>query len=221
MNRNYKLYDFTLGLFIATLIISNIASTKALILGPFTFDGGTILFPIVYIFGDVLTEVYGFKGARRIIWLGFFALILMSVTLWIVGKLPPSPDWPFQQAYESVLMNTPRIVLASMIAFWFGSFFNSYILSKMKNLTKGKYLWTRTIGSTIVGELVDTLLFCTIAFYGVWSNDLLFKVIISNYIFKILYETIATPITYKVISLFKKTENEDVYDKEYKVFSLE
>lgn len=209
MNKNYKLYDITVGVFVAVLIISNIASTKALILGPFTFDGGTILFPIVYIFGDVLTEVYGFKKASRVIWIGFFSLMLMSFALWMVGKLPSAPDWQYQSSYENILMATPRIALASIIAYWFGSFSNSYILVKMKELTKGKHLWTRTIGSTIIGELVDTLLFCTIAFYGVWDNSLLYSVIVSNYIFKVSYEVLATPITYYVVGKFKKVEGKE------------
>lgn len=220
MDKKYKLYDITLGLFVAILIISNIASTKIVSFGGFTFDGGTILFPIIYIFGDVVTEVYGFKGARRIIWTGGFSLMLMSLVIWLVGKIPPAPEWGLQGAYESILMLAPRIAIASMIAYWAGEFMNSYVLSKMKIWTKGKHLWARTIGSTVVGELVDVSLFCTIAFYGVLSNSLLWSVIISNYIFKVLFEVLATPVTYKVIAFYKRTENEDVYDNEYKLFSL-
>lgn len=220
MNKDYKLYDFTVGLFVAVLIISNIASTKIVSVGPFTFDGGTILFPIAYIFGDVLTEVYGFRRARRTIWIGFASLILMSGVFWIIGKMAPAPGWEMQNAYENILMATPRIAIASIIGYWAGSFSNSIILSKMKVLTKGKHLWTRTIGSTLVGELVDTLLFCIVAFGGILSNSLLLSVIISNYVFKVSYEILATPITYKVIDIYKKSENEDAYDEECRVFSL-
>lgn len=210
--KNYKLYDITLGLFVAVLIISNIASTKIIALGPFTFDGGTILFPIVYIFGDVITEVYGFKGSRRIIWTGFFSLLLMSVIFWIVGAIPAAKDWNLQESYNAILMTAPRIAVASMIAYWLGEFTNSFILAKMKVWTNGKYLWTRTIGSTVFGELIDTLVFCFIAFAGVLPSGLLVSVIISNYIFKVSYEVIATPLTYAVVGIYKKTEGIDVYD---------
>jgi hypothetical protein len=222
MSNNFKLYDLTLGLFVAVLIISNIVATKIVALGPFTFDGGTILFPVVYIFGDVITEVYGFKGSRRIIWTGFFALTLMSATIWIVGLIPPAQGWNLQEAYKNILMTAPRIAIASMIAYWFGEFINSYVLAKMKVWTKGSHLWTRTIGSTVFGELVDTLLFCTLAFGGVLPNELLISLIVSNYIFKVLYEAIATPITYAVIRYYKKTEEIDVYDtKDFNPFKFE
>ena len=221
MSNSFKLYDLTLGLFIAVLIISNIVSTKIIEIGPFTFDGGTLLFPIVYIFGDVITEVYGFKGSRRIIWTGFFALALMSAIIWIVGLIPPAQGWNLQEAYKNILMTAPRIAIASMIAFWFGEFINSYVLAKMKVWTKGSHLWTRTIGSTIFGELIDTLLFCTIAFVGVLPNELLISIIISNYIFKVLYEILATPLTYAVIRYYKKTEEIDVYDtKDFNPFKF-
>jgi len=212
MNKNYKLYDLTMGLFVAILIISNIVSTKIVAIGPFTFDGGTILFPIVYIFGDVITEVYGFKGSRRIIWVGFFSLALMSLITWIVGVMPSAGGWNLQESYNNILMTAPRIAIASMIAYWFGEFTNSFVLAKMKVWTKGRYLWTRTVGSTIFGELIDTLMFCTIAFVGLLPNSLLVTVIISNYIFKVCYEVIATPITYSVVHFYKKTEEIDVYD---------
>ncbi|MGE5474985.1 MAG: queuosine precursor transporter [Ignavibacteriales bacterium] len=212
MKNNYKLYDITIGLFVAVLIISNIVSTKIVALGPFTFDGGTILFPIVYIFGDVITEVYGFKGSRRIIWTGFFSLLLMSVIIWIVGVIPAARDWNLQQSYNAILMTAPRIAIASMIAYWLGEFLNSFVLAKMKVWTKGKHLWTRTIGSTVFGELVDTLSFCLIAFAGILPISLLISVMVSNYIFKVLYEIIATPLTYIVVGYYKKTEGIDVYD---------
>lgn len=212
MNNNYKLYDITLGLFVAVLIISNIVSTKIVAVGPFTFDGGTILFPIVYIFGDVVTEVYGFKGSRRIIWTGFFSLALMSLIVWLVGIIPPAKDWNMEEAYNSILMTAPRIAIASMIAYWLGEFTNSFILAKMKVWTNGKHLWMRTIGSTIFGELIDCLVFCTVAFAGILPIGLLISVIMSNYIFKVCYEVIATPVTYAVVGFYKKKEGIDVYD---------
>lgn len=212
MTGQYKYYDIILGLFVAVLLISNVASSKVLDLGPFTFDGGTILFPISYIFGDILTEVYGYKKSRRVIWTGFFCALLMSAVFMIVGKLTPAADWGNQEAYDKILGLTPRIVLASLIAYFSGEFSNSYILAKMKIMTAGKWLWSRTIGSTIVGEGVDTLLFVMIAFYGVFSNDLLIAIMISNYVFKVAFETVLTPATYGVVHFLKKQEGIDTYD---------
>ncbi|MCX6638953.1 MAG: queuosine precursor transporter [bacterium] len=211
------------GLFVAVVIISNIASTKILLLGPFTFDGGTILFPISYIFGDVLTEVYGYKTSRRVIWTGFLSCLGTSAVLWIVGLLPPAADWLYQDAYKNLLMTAPRIALASLVAFSAGEFSNSFILAKMKVLTKGKYLWMRTIGSTIVGEGVDTLLFCVIAFYGLLPGHLLVAVIVSNYVFKVGIEALATPVTYRVVAFLKRAEELDIYDVEtnFNPFSLQ
>ncbi len=212
MTGQYKYYDIILGLFVAVLLISNVASSKVLALGPFTFDGGTLLFPISYIFGDILTEVYGYKRSRRVIWTGFFCALMMSAVFMIVGKLTPAADWGNQEAYDKILGLTPRIVLASLIAYFSGEFSNSYTLAKMKIMTKGKWLWSRTIGSTIVGEGVDTLLFVMIAFYGVFSNDLLIAIMISNYVFKVAFETILTPATYGVVKFLKKNEGIDTYD---------
>lgn len=218
----YRYYDLILGLFVAVILISNIASTKVLDLGPFTFDGGTILFPISYIFGDILTEVYGYRRSRRVIWTGFFAAFLMSAILMIVGRLPAAEGWENQEAYEKILGLTPRIVLASLIAYFSGEFSNSYTLAKMKILTGGKWLWSRTIGSTVVGEGVDTVLFVLIAFYGVFPNDLLLAVMISNYIFKVGFEVICTPLTYAVVGFLKKKEGVDFYDRttDFSPFSL-
>lgn len=208
----YKYYDIILGLFVAVLLISNVASSKVLDLGPFTFDGGTILFPISYIFGDILTEVYGYRRSRRVIWTGFACAFLMSAVFYVVGKLPPAADWANQEAYNKILGLTPRIVLASLIAYFSGEFSNSYTLAKMKIMTSGKWLWTRTIGSTIVGEGVDTVLFVMIAFYGVFSNDLLIAVMISNYVFKVVFEVVLTPATYMTVAFLKRTEGVDTYD---------
>jgi len=220
--KNFKYFDIILGLFVAVLLISNIASTKILDLGPFSFDGGTLLFPLAYIFGDILTEVYGYKKSRRVIWLGFFSAALMSAVLMIVGALPSAEGWENQDAYQKILGLTPRLVLASLIAYFAGEFANSFTLAKMKILTKGKWLWLRTISSTLVGEGLDTVLFCLIAFWGILPSGLLLTIIISNYIFKCGVEVLLTPLTYKIVGFLKKSENEDYYDRETKFnpFSL-
>lgn len=219
---SFKYYDVIGALFVAVLIISNIASAKVASVMGFNFDGGTILFPISYIFGDVLTEVYGYKKSRRIIWIGFLCLGIMALTLAAVQYLPSSTDWPNQGAYEAILGFVPRLVLASMIAYWAGEFSNSYILAKMKIWTAGKKLWTRTIGSTIIGEGVDSIVFSFIAFYGTMPISALLNLIGTIYVFKVLYEILATPLTYKVINFLKRKENEDHYDKDtnFNPFSL-
>lgn len=218
----FRYFDILMALFVAVLLISNIASTKILTLWKFTFDGGTILFPLSYIFGDILTEVYGYRNSRKVIWTGFFCALLMSVVLWAVQMLPPAAEWTSQAAFESILGFIPRIVIASLIAYFAGEFSNAIILSKLKIKTKGKYLWVRTIGSTLVGEGIDTAIFCMIAFYGVLPNSLLVSIIISNYIFKCGVEIILTPITYKAVGFLKKKEGVDVYDHNtsYNPFSV-
>lgn len=208
----YKHLDTITALFVAVLIISNIASTKILDFGFFTFDGGTLIFPVSYIFGDILTEVYGYKRSRKVIWLGFFCAALMSLVFWIVGSLPAAEGWINQDAYNKILGTTFRIVLASLIAYLLGEFSNSIILAKMKIFTKGKLLWARTIGSTVVGEFVDTAIFVLIAFYGVIPNSLLLTVLVSNYVFKTGIEVLFTPITYRITSWLKREESEDYFD---------
>jgi uncharacterized integral membrane protein (TIGR00697 family) len=198
--------------FVAVLLISNVASSKIVDLHWFVFDGGTLLFPLSYIFGDILTEVYGYKKSRQVIWLGFFSAFLMSAVFMIVGALPPAAGWDNQDAYDKILGLTPRIVAASLIAYFCGEFLNSFTLAKMKIMTKGRWLWTRTIGSTVVGEMADTLIFVTIAFIGAIPNSLLLTLIISNYIFKVAVEVLFTPLTYKTVKFLKKKENEDFYD---------
>lgn len=211
--RNFKYFDIIMALFVAVLLISNLASTKILTLGLFTFDGGTLLFPLSYIFGDILTEVYGYQRARKVIWTGFGAALLMSLVLWIVQILPPAADWPNQQAYESLLGFVPRIVMASLIAYFAGAFSNAFLLSKLKIRTNGKYLWIRTIGSTIIGEGIDTVIFCLVAFYGMFPNEVLIAIIISNYLFKTGVEVIFTPVTYAIVRFLKKKEEVDTYDR--------
>ena len=213
MSKPYKHLDTITGSFVAVLLISNIASSKILDFGWFTFDGGTLLFPLSYIFGDILTEVYGYARSRKVIWLGFASAALMSATLAIVGSLPPARGWHHQQAYEAILGTTPRIVAASLVAFWCGEFLNSYVLAKMKVLTKGRRLWTRTIGSTLAGEAFDTVVFGVIAFSGVLEAPLLFTLMISNYVFKCGVEIVFTPATYAVVNWLKKVEEVDWYDR--------
>lgn len=211
-HKEFKYLHIVTGLFVAVLLISNIASTKLLKFGPFTFDGGTLLFPLAYIFGDILTEVYGYKRSRKVIWTGFLSLALATLTFYVVGLLPAAAEWTSQDAYMAILGFLPRIALASLIAYFAGEFSNSYILAKMKIWTKGKKLWARTIGSTLVGEFVDTAIFALVAFLWVFPTSVLIAIIISNYIFKVGVEVIFTPVTYKVVSFLKKHENEDYYD---------
>ncbi|MGE5528515.1 MAG: queuosine precursor transporter [Patescibacteria group bacterium] len=237
--RAYKYFDLIVGLFVAVLVISNIASVKIVLIriplgllrpilplpptAALTFDGGTLLFPISYIFGDILTEVYGFAHSRRAIWTGFAGLALLSLTLWIVGILPAAPGWTGQEAYKATLMFAPRVAGASMLAYFAGGFANSTILSRLKIATRGRWLWTRTIGSTLVGELVDSVVFVAAAFAGAMSSSLLFSIMLSNYVFKTAYEIAATPATYAVTGWLKRAEQEDKYDygEKYNPFRLE
>jgi queuosine precursor transporter len=204
--------DTITALFVAVLLISNVASTKILIAGPFTFDGGTLLFPISYIFGDILTEVYGYQRSRKVIWLGFISAILMSFTFILVGALPPAPEWQHQSAYDQILGFTPRIVTASLIAYIAGEFSNSFTLAKLKVLTHGKYLWIRTISSTLIGQLIDTIIFSAIAFANVIPTQLLITLILSNYIFKCGVEIMFTPATYALTNWLKHQEQENYFD---------
>ena len=202
-------------IFVSVLLISNVASSKILALGPFDFDGGTILFPLSYIFGDILTEVYGYKRTRKIIWLGFAMALLMGLVFFVVGALPSSVGWDGQDAYMAILGWTPRIVVASVIAYAAGEFSNSYILAKIKIWMKGKKIWVRTIGSTLVGEGIDTVLFVLIAFYGAsWATpSMLLAIVVSNYIFKVGVEVLFTPLTYVIVGFLKRDEGIDVYDR--------
>lgn len=211
--RQYKYFEIIIAFFVAILLVSNIVSSKIISFGAFSFAGGIIVFPLSYIFGDVLTEVYGYKNSRKVIWLGFATNILMAIILMVVGALPASPNWHDQASYEKILGLTPRIVVASLLGYFAGEFSNSFVLAKMKILTRGKWLWTRTIGSTVVGEFVDTAIFITVAFSGILPQGLMVTIILSNYIFKTLFETIFTPLTYLVVNWLKKAENEDYFDK--------
>ncbi|MFM7426698.1 MAG: queuosine precursor transporter [Elainella sp.] len=214
--KSFKHLDTITALFVTVLLISNVASTKIVAFGPFTFDGGTILFPLSYIFGDILTEVYGYARSRRVIWLGFIAALIMSLTFIVVGALPAAADWPNQDAYDKILGLTPRIVTASLIAYFAGEFSNSLTLAKLKVQTQGRHLWLRTISSTLIGQAVDTTLFVLIAFAGVpgFSSSLLWTLIWSNYVFKCSVEILFTPVTYWVTGWLKQQEQEDFYDRE-------
>lgn len=210
--RVFKYLDVITVFFVAFLLISNVVASKILVLGPLSIDGGGILFPLTYIFGDILTEVYGYKRTRKAIWMGFGANLVMAATFMLVGILPPAPDWPYQDAYMTILGQSSRIVLASVTAYFCGEFINSFILAKMKIITRGKLLWSRTIGSTIFGEAVDTTVFMIIAFWGVLPADLFIAVGVSGYLLKVAIEVLFTPFTYLIINFLKKRESEDYYD---------
>jgi uncharacterized integral membrane protein (TIGR00697 family) len=211
--RTFRYYDFVMASFVTVLLCSNvIGASKVATFRGFTFGAGVLFFPISYIFGDILTEVYGYARARRVVWAGFAAQVFASFMAWFIVTIPGAPGWPHQAAYETCFGSTWRIVGASLVAFFCGEFTNSYVLAKMKILTKGRHLWTRTIGSTIAGELVDSVVFYPLAFYGEWSADLLVKVLITNYVLKVLWEVVNTPVTYKIVGFLKRAEQEDYYD---------
>lgn len=211
-NENRNLLPCISGLFVGVLLLSNILSSKMISIWGFSFDGGTLLFPLSYIFGDVLTEVYGYKASRRVIWTGFVMLIIMSGNIYMISSLPSHEEWIYQKDFDNILLQMPRLAIASLVAYFAGEYTNSVVLSNMKVLTKGKHLWMRTIGSTLVGEGLDSILFVLIAFTGLYSTGVLFNIMLSNYLFKTLIEVFFTPITYKIISFVKQKENLDVYD---------
>jgi len=229
--RQYRYYDLLMASFVTVLLCSNlIAPVKVGVVTVFgsalSFGAGNLFFPLSYIFGDVLTEVYGYARARKVIWAGFGAMIFASLMAWVIVNMPASPQEPFnevvQPAVEALFGNTWRIVVGSILAFWAGDFVNSYIMAKMKLLTKGRWLWTRTIGSTILGQGVDSVLFYPIAFAGIWSFDTLLAVVAFNMAFKIGVEVVMTPVTYLVVNRLKKAEHEDYYDDDtnFTPFSL-
>ncbi len=223
--KNYRYYDFVMAAFVTVLLCSNFigAAKQAVITLPFfgsiPFGAGVLFFPISYIFGDILTEVYGYGRDRRVVWAGFGALAFASFMSWVVVSLPPGHSEfmdKYQSSLEMVFGNAWRIAVGSMLAFWTGSFANSFVLAKMKVLTNGKYLWTRTIGSTLVGELVDSSLFYFIAFYGIWATSDIIKVTLVQYLLKTSWEVVMTPVTYQVVNFLKRKENEDYYDRDTK-----
>ncbi len=225
--RNYRYLNFITALFVTVLVVSNIASSAKIIDWGFSlfgvrlaFDGGTLLFPVSYIFGDILTEVYGYKRSRSVIWAGFFCLALSAGVFWLVQVLPGEADWQQrvgQTQYINILggMSSGGIVLASLLGYWAGEFSNSFVLAKMKILTAGRWLWTRTIGSTIVGELVDTLTFVIIAsLFHVFAWEAFLSLVVTNYVFKCGVEALMTPVTYLIVNQLKRVEQEDYYDRD-------
>ena len=232
--RHYRFYDLVLAGFVAVLLCSNLIGTAKVaaltlpVVGTaFVFGVGNIFFPISYIFGDVLTEVYGYAHARRVIWAGFAALVFASVMAWVVIHLPAASSEPnnatLQPALEIVFGSTWRIVAASIVAFWAGDFVNAYVLARMKVWTRGRWLWTRTIGSTIFGQAVDSMIFYPLAFAGIWAGETLFQVIAFNWFFKVMVEVVMTPVTYAIVGFLKRHEHEDFYDTNtnFTPFSLE
>ena len=217
--RRFRYFDFVMAAFVTVLLLSNVlgAGKVAVVelpgIGTWPFGAGILFFPVSYVIGDVLTEVYGYARARRCIWAGFAALLFMAFMAAVVVALPPSPDWEGQAAYEAVFGQVPRIVLASIVAFWAGEFANSYVLARMKIWTQGRHLWTRTIGSTLVGQGIDSLLFYPLAFYGVWDNATLLVVLGTQFALKVAWEALLTPVTYAVVGFLKRREGVDVYDR--------
>lgn len=201
------------GLFVMTLIVSNIASIKVVAIGPLVFDAGTILFPLSYIVGDIVTEVYGYRKMRSLLYVGVVSLILTMTTFWVVQILPASPDWPNQVAYESILGVVWRIVLASVTALFLGEIMNAYVMARMKVRSKGKNLWVRMISSSVVGSVIDTVVFSTVAFLGTMSFGALAQLMITVFLIKITTEVIVSPLTIKIINIVKRREKIDTYEQ--------
>lgn len=221
MNKHYRYYDLIMAAFVCVLVCSNligpakVTQIEAPLLGTLTFGAGVLFFPISFIFGDILTEVYGYAASRRVIWAGFTGLAFASLMAWIIVTLPPAPFWHNQHEYEVAFGSTWRISLAGLIAFAVGEFVNSYVLAKMKVMSAGKHLWQRTITSTVFGEAVDTLLFVPLAFWnsGMIPNDKLPLIILAQVIAKVGVEVAFTPATYKIVAFLKRAEHEDYYDR--------
>lgn len=212
---SFRYFEYVMAAFVAILLLSNIiGAAKLSTVAGYTFGAGILFFPVSYVIGDILTEVYGYARARRVIWTGFAALIFMAFMSYVVVAMPPAESWNGQEAYEQVFGSTWRIVLASILAFWAGEFVNSFILAKMKIWTKGKALWSRTIGSTVFGQGVDSLIFYPIAFLGIWETQDVITVIITNWLLKVLWEALLTPVTYVVVGKLKKAEGVDLFDTE-------
>ncbi|HEX6740413.1 MAG TPA: queuosine precursor transporter [Sphingomicrobium sp.] len=217
---HFRTFDFVMAAFVTILLLSNVlgAGKVATVtlpgIGPWPFGAGILFFPVSYVLGDVLTEVYGYARARRCIWAGFAALIFMAFMSWVVVALPPDPSWKGQAAYEAVFGQVPRIVFASIVAFWAGEFVNSFVLARMKILTNGRYLWTRTIGSTVAGQAVDSAIFYPLAFWGAagWTDELVIRVLITQWVLKVGWEALLTPVTYLVVGWLKRREGVEVFD---------
>lgn len=225
--RHFRYFDIVMAAFVAILLLSNVIGAAKLSAvavpwwpagwwpaedGMFIFGAGILFFPVSYVIGDVLTEVYGYASARRCIWVGFGALVFMAFMSWVVVSLPPAATWDGQAAYESVFGQVPRIVLASIVAFWAGEFVNAFVLAKMKVWTEGRALWTRTIGSTVVGQAVDSAIFYPVAFLGVWETKAVVVVMVTNWALKVFWEAALTPVTYVVVGRLKRAEGVEVFD---------
>ena len=228
--RQYRYYDLIMAAYVCVLLCANligpakVATLQVPVFGSVTFVAGVLFFPISYIFGDILTEVYGYARDRRCVWAGFAALGFAAFMASVIVALPPAAEWRAKQVHvEAVFGNTWRIIGASIIAFWSGSLVNSYVLAKMKIWTRGRWLWTRTIGSTICGEAVDSALFYSVAFYGIWDQQLLLTVMTTQYVLKTAWEVVNTPVTYRVVAFLKRAEREDYYDTDtdFTPFSLQ
>ena len=219
----FRYYDLLVHVFVVVLLVSNLVAQKLCAIGPFTIggvefgpfliSGAQILFPITYIFGDIFVEVYGYSASRRAIWIGFFSAALLALMAQITTSLPPAPEFQNQEAFEQVFGFVPRVLAASLIAYWCGEFANAFVMSKMKIWTEGKYLWTRTVGSTVVGQLIDTVVVITIVFIGIHSFSTMLNLMFTGYVAKVLYEAAATPVTYWVVNSLKRAEGIDVYDE--------
>lgn len=218
-HRQYKYFDLVLVGFVTVYLCSNLigpakaAEVNLPLIGAFTFGAGVLFFPLSYVFGDILTEIYGYARTRKVIWAGFAAMLFAAFMSWVVVSLPPAPDWPNQAAYETIFGQTPRIVLASMLAYACGEFVNSLVLAKMKVADNGKRMGWRFVASTFFGQGVDSLIFYPIAFYGIWGNDLLLKVMAAQWGLKVLVEILLLPITIRIVKALKAAEHEDYYDR--------
>ncbi len=223
LRTGYRWYPFVTAVFVTTLIISNIVAVKLVTIFGLVLPAAVVLFPIAYIFGDVLTEVYGYSNARKVIWTGFFCNLLAVAAIWGAGMLPPASFWSAgvfstpldaQNAYQAILGFTPRLLGASFVAYLSGEFLNSYVMARLKVRTEGRFLWLRTISSTIVGEGIDSTIFITLAFMGILTSHQLLVTILAQWGFKVAYETLATPLTYVVVRFLKRSENEDFFDRD-------
>jgi uncharacterized integral membrane protein (TIGR00697 family) len=211
-DKRYKYLDSFITLFVTVLLISNIVAPKFWAIGWLRISAAQILFPITYIFGDIFTEVYGYSASRRAIWFGFFASAILALLTYICVIIPPAPEYMNQAAFETIFKPVGRVVAGSLLAFWCGEFANSFTLAKLKLVTKGRYLWTRTIGSTVVGQAVDTTIVILFIFYGTATAGTMFRLIVSGYVIKVVYETLMTPVTYAVVNFLKRTEGVDFFD---------
>lgn len=210
----YRYFDLIVGIFVTSLIASNLVAAKRALVAGHVIGCGILVFPVSYIFGDVLTEVYGYARSRRVIWIGFACAALTAALFWVSDRMPPDPSWGGQEAFHTILGQLPRVVAASLTAYLAGEFANSFVMARMKVMTDGRHLWMRTIGSTLLGQAVDSAVFYPLAFLGAWSGAQVIQVGWNNYLLKVAIETLFTPVTYLVVNFLKRTEHEDVFDRD-------